>query len=267
MDILLIGSGYIGRVLLENIERMPEIERAHVFDIREEMSRALDRDFRKAHFTDEPLSAMKESDLVIEAASHVAVKEYGPQTLREGKDLMILSVGALSDESLRKELFSLASYSGGKIYIPSGAVFGTSGLGAASMAGIDEVILETIKPPAGLRTSEYLREKGMDVDSVTEKTMVFEGDAEGAAKAFPKNVNVSATLSLAGIGFNRTKVRVFVDPNIERNTHVVRIRGDFGEAFCRVENVPSSNPGTSYLAALSAVATLKKIVSGVWIGV
>ncbi len=267
MDILLIGSGNIGHVLLENIERMPEIERVYVFDIIEHAARDMEKEFQKAVFTKDVRSAMKDSDLVIEAASHSAVREYGPEALRMGKDLMIMSVGALSDESLRKELFSLASHNRGRIYAPSGAVFGTSGLGAASMAGIDEVVLETTKPPAGLRNVDYLKKKGIDVNSITERTLVFEGGAEEAAKAFPKNVNVSATLSLAGIGFNRTKVRVFVDPDIERNTHIVRIKGDFGEALCRVENVPSSNPGTSYLAALSAVATLRKIVSGIWIGV
>jgi aspartate dehydrogenase len=267
MDVLLIGSGSIGRVLLDNIELMPEIEKVYVFDIMEDMSRALEYDFEKAVFTDDPFSSMEKSALVIEAASHQAVREYGPRALDMGKDLMIMSVGALGDDELRKELVSKASYKKGRIYAPSGAVFGTSGLSAASMAKLNEVVLETTKPPKGLHNVPYLLEKGIDVDAIEEKTLVFEGSAKDAARAFPKNVNVSATLSLAGIGFERTKVKVYVDPKIERNTHVVHIKGDFGEAFCRVENVPSSNPGTSYLAALSAVSTLKKIVSGIWIGV
>ncbi len=267
MDLLLVGSGYIGRVLLENIRSVPEIKRVYVFDIIEEMARALEKDFEKAVFTDDPISAMEKSDLVIEAASHQAVRDYAPKALDMGKDVLIMSVGALGDDELRETLFSKASYGAGKIYIPSGAVFGTSGISAASMAGMDEVVLETSKPPKGLDNVQYLMDKGIDVHSLKERTLVFEGSAKDAAKAFPKNVNVSATLSLAGIGFENTKVRVFVDPNIKRNTHVVRIKGDFGEAFCKVENLPSSNPGTSYLAALSAVATLKKIVSGVWIGV
>ncbi len=267
MDILLIGAGYIGRVLLENIEEMPEIERAYVFDIREEMSRSLERDFKKAVFTDKPIDSMKYTELVIEAASHKAVEEYGPAALEAGKDFMMMSVGALGNDSLKERLFSLASLGKGHIYIPSGAVFGTAGLAAASGVGMDEVILETVKPPKGLNNVPYLLEKGVDVHSITERTLVFEGSARDAARAFPRNVNVSATLSLVGIGFDRTTVRVYVDPNIRRNSHTVRAKGDFGEAFCRVENVPSSNPGTSYLAALSAVATLKKIVRGIWIGV
>ena len=96
--------------------------------------------------------------------------------------------------------------------------------------------------------------------------MIFEGSALEAVKAFPANVNVAATLFLAAEG-SEVWVNVVADPGIHVNRHEIEVEGDFGRISTKVENVPSpKNPKTSYLAALSAIATLRSIVEPVKIG-
>jgi aspartate dehydrogenase len=181
---------------------------------------------------------------------------------------MVLSVGALVSKSLYNELCAIATAKGARIYVPSGALAGMDGVFAASQAKLEEVVLTSTKPPEGFKGAPYLSKKGIELDGITEPILLFEGPASEAVKAFPKNVNVAATLSLCGLGPEMTKVRIMADPASKRNKHEVYIRGDFGELRLEVLNVPSpQNPRTSYLAALSAVGCLKKIASGMWIGV
>ncbi len=128
-------------------------------------------------------------------------------------------------------------------------------------------MLTTTKNPEGLKGAPFVLENNIDLKSFPEKTLLFEGSAEAAIAAFPANVNVAASLSLAGIGPKETRVRVFVDPKASRNIHEISAEGDFGKLTCRVENVPSpDNPRTSFLAALSAIATLKKLTEPLQIG-
>ncbi len=206
-------------------------------------------------------------DLVIESASQNAVRLLVPRALEAGCDVMILSVGALADEELRKKLFRLAQQNNCKLYFPSGAVVGIDGINSASAAEISSVTLTTRKPPSGLAGAPYVVCKGIELEKIEKETLLFEGSASEAVKAFPANVNVAATISLAGIGFERTKVRVIADPTLSRNVHEITVEGEFGKFFTRVENLPSpENPKTSYLAALSAISTLKKIMNPVKIG-
>ena len=119
----------------------------------------------------------------------------------------------------------------------------------------------------GLVGAPHVEALGIKLETIEKETLLFEGTASEAVKAFPANVNVAATISLAGIGFERTKVRVIADPTLSRNVHEITVEGEFGKLSTRVENLPSpENPKTSYLAALSAISTLKKILSPVQIG-
>jgi len=146
-------------------------------------------------------------------------------------------------------------------------VLGLDGVKAARLGAITEVTLTTRKPPAGLKGAPYIEEKGIDLDAIKDEELIFEGAAGEAIKAFPKNVNVSATLSLAGIGAEKTKVRIICSPKYVRNSHEIELKGEAGTFFIRAENVPSpDNPKTSYLAVLSALATLKGIASAVRVG-
>ncbi len=214
-----------------------------------------------------PEELISRADIVVECASQAAVPELGLKVLESGKDLMVLSVGAFMDSKLLEEFVHAAKKHQCKIYIPSGAIAGIDGLKSASVAAITKVVLSTTKNPHGLKGAPYVLEHDIDLFSFHEKTLLFEGSAEEAVRAFPANVNVAASLSLAGIGAKKTHVRVFVDPEATKNIHELVVEGDFGKFTCRVENIPSpDNPKTSFLAALSAIATLKKITEPLQIG-
>jgi len=129
------------------------------------------------------------------------------------------------------------------------------------------VTLTTSKPPLALEGAPYIAKKGIDLKRINKPTLIFEGSCRQAIEAFPKNINVSATLSLVGIGIDKTKVCIIADPFLNRNVHHIVVQGNFGKIEIKVSNIPSpTNPKTSYLAALSAIATLKKIVSSLQIG-
>lgn len=267
MRIGLIGCGFIGTTLAKAIDKMGEIETLYLFDHSESRAQNLAASIQKAVATSNFSTLVKKSDLVIEAASQLAVKTYSREVLSKGKDLMIMSVGALVDDLFWTQLQKEAKRHKCHIYLPSGAICGIDGIRAASMAKIDEVMLTSTKPPKSLKNVKYIADRGINLDSLKAPLVVFEGPAKDAVKQFPKNINVSALVSLAGIGFKNTKVKIIADPATSRNTHEITVKGRFGEIHCRIDNMPSlTNPKTSYLAALAPIATLKKIVSGVWIG-
>ena len=206
------------------------------------------------------------SDVVVEAASQKAVPAIARAVLMGGKTLMIMSVGALANTELFQEVKDLAKEHDSRVYIPSGAISGLDALKSASIGTIRTVSLTTTKNPSGLKGAPYILEKKIDLDALTGPTLIFEGSAAEAVKAFPANVNVAATLYLAA-GESDVRVAVVADPNIHVNRHEIVVEGDFGRISTRVENVPSPrNPRTSYLAALSAIATLRSIMETVKIG-
>lgn len=155
-----------------------------------------------------------------------------------------------------------------KVYLPTGALCGICGVESASVVGVDKVTLETKKSPDSLREAKYIKEHNIDLDSMKEQTVVYEGPASEAVKNFPKNVNVAAALSIAGVGFEKTTVKIICDPNTDKNSHTIKLKGEAGELLGVSMNVPfPENPRTSYLAALSAISALRKICGNVWSGV
>jgi aspartate dehydrogenase len=206
------------------------------------------------------------SDLVVEAASQKAVPAIAIAALEKGKSLMIMSVGALVDQELYRKLKNLAKEHDSRVYIPSGAISGLDGLKSASIGTIRKVTLTTTKNPKGLKGAPYILEKEIDLGALTEAKLIFEGTAAEAVKAFPANVNVAATICLAARE-GEVRVKIIADPNIQVNRHEIVVEGDFGQIYTKVENVPfPRNPKTSYLAALSAIATLRSIVEPLKIG-
>jgi aspartate dehydrogenase len=267
MKIGIIGCGFIGSTLAKTIESMPEIEKVFLFDNSIDHSEDLAASLSKAEAVSDVKKLIKKVDFVIESASQNALKEYAPKVLEKGKDMLIMSVGALVDEKLWNSLRNLARENNCRIYIPSGAICGLDGIQSATVASIDKITLVTIKPPKGFKDVRYISKQGIDLHALKKPLTVFNGDAKDAVKYFPKNVNVAASVSLAGIGFKKTKVKIIADPSTTRNVHKIVVKGRFGEFECEIKNMPSmTNPKTSYLAALSAIATLKKVVSGIWIG-
>lgn len=268
MNILVIGAGSIGAKVIQETENIGKIDTCYVYDHHEKKGRQITDKVEGAEFTKSVDDIMNDIDLVVEAASQEAVKEFGKIVLVSGKDLMIMSVGALADDELREDLFNTAEEKNSNIYLPTGALCGLDGIDSASVVGIDEVTLETKKSPDSLRESKFVKENDIDVDSFEEKEVIFEGKAKDAVKHFPKNVDVAAALSLAGIGFERTTVRIVLDPHTDRNSHTIKLKGEAGDLMGRSLNLPfPDNPRTSYLAALSAVSALKKICGNVWNGV
>jgi aspartate dehydrogenase len=178
---------------------------------------------------------------------------------------MIMSVGGIIEHY--KELEVLTREKNARIFIPSGAICGIDGLKAATFGKINKVILTTKKPPKAFLGLPYVLKKKIRLDNINEDTVLFEGDALSAIRSFPQNINVAATLSIAGIGPDNTLVRIMASPNITKNIHEIEIESDAGTIFTRTENVVHpDNPKTSYLAVLSAIATLKQILEPIKIG-
>ncbi|HRI89826.1 MAG TPA: aspartate dehydrogenase [Candidatus Hydrogenedentes bacterium] len=195
------------------------------------------------------------ADFLVECAQPSAVERVVAAAIKHHRDCLILSVGGLMDHP---DIIAQARERGVEIRIPSGAISGLDGIRAAMEAGLHHVTLTTRKPPKGLSGAPYLVEKGIDVDNLTDATVVFEGSAREACRAFPHNVNVAAALSLTGIGPDETRVRVIADPRATTNSHEIVVEGAFGMFRTMTENLASPrNPKSSYLASLSAIAELR----------
>jgi len=180
---------------------------------------------------------------------------------------MIMSAGALSDKQLLEEILDLAREHNCHIYVPSGAIGGLDAVKSASIRRIDTVTITTRKPVIGLKEAPFVVRNHINLNQFTVPTEIFSGPAAIAIKEFPANVNVAASLSLVGMGFEKTVVKVVVDPTISRNIHDIHVKGEFGDFHAKIENIQSdTNPKTSFLAALSAIATLKEVCEPLKIG-
>jgi aspartate dehydrogenase len=265
LGIGLIGCGAMGSTIATAIDdgTIPGAKLLTAFDQRTECVEKLSSILRTKIDVKRSFEAFIKTegvDLVVEAASQAAVKEYAVRILQKRKGLLIMSVGALLDVDLQSQVWEASHRYHGRVYLISGAIAGIDGIRAAKIAGLDEVVLTTRKNPRSFVGSPYLSDKGVDVEKIDRATLLYEGPAQEAVKYFPANVNVAATLSLAGLGAARTRVRIIADPVINRNIHEVCMKGNFGEMMIKVQNSPHpSNPKSSYLAALSAIETIRCI--------
>jgi aspartate dehydrogenase len=267
MKINIIGCGSIGTALTRALEEMEDVEVIYISDKKKEKAKELVKSSTKIRYQREPKDVMERVDMVIEAASQDAARKYVPMALEKGRDVLMMSVGALVDDEFRAKCRLIAKKNKCRVYIPSGALAGVDGLAAASCGKIEEVLLISYKPPGAFKGVRYLEDRQVDLDSIQRATIIFEGHARDAVRYFPRNINVAATVSLAGIGFEKTKVRLVADPSARRNTHRLIVKGDIGEIEVSCRNLPSlSNPKTSRLAALSAISAVKKAKENVWVG-
>jgi aspartate dehydrogenase len=208
---------------------------------------------------------IRKVDLVVEATKADKALNIAKCTLSLSKDIMIMSVGGVIGHY--KELAVLAQKNNVRVFMPSGAICGLDGLKAAACGKINKVTLTTKKNPRSLLGAPYIIKKRIALDKIKKDTVIFEGNAILATKAFPQNINVAATLSIAGIGPKDTVVRIIASPHTKRNIHEIEIESASGRIFTRTENVlHPDNPKTSYLAVLSAVATLKQILASLEVG-
>jgi aspartate dehydrogenase len=199
------------------------------------------------------------ADIIVEAASQEAVRMFGKAALEAGKDMMVMSVGALADRDFLAELLQAAAKRGCRIYVPTGAIAGIDAIRSVRHL-LDSVTLTTTKSPKTLAGAPFFETSKISLDEITKSMVIYEGTAAEAVRAFPANVNVAAVLSLAGIGVDRTKVRIVAEPRATTNQHEISAAGSFGEMKITVNNVPSpGNPKTSFLAVLSAIECLRSI--------
>ncbi len=262
----IIGCGNIGAALARAADKdlADKISRIILWDIDPQKTALLKKELSNVDAASDEEEVMDEADLVVEAVAPSVVKGLLQKAVEKRRDIMIMSVGGVLDGP---EVLEDARKQGIRVILPSGAISGIDALKAAKVAGIDSVTITTRKPPGSLKGAPYLTDKGIETDKIKEETVIFEGSAADAIKAFPKNINVSMLLSLAGIGSQRTMVRIITSPEYTRNTHEVEVKGISGIITARTENVPSpQNPKTSYLAVLSAIASLLEYFDTVRIG-
>jgi aspartate dehydrogenase len=203
------------------------------------------------------------ADLVVECAPAALMDDIARPVLTAGKQLVVLSVGALLT---RPHLVELARQHGGQIIVPSGALLGLDAVCAAAEGQIHSVQMTTRKPPNGLAGAPYLLEHNISIDGLRQPLRVFSGTAREAAKGFPANLNVAVALSLAGIGPDRTRLDIWADPTVTRNTHRIQVQSDAASIDMTIENIPSENPKTGRITALSVIATLRKLHAPLRVG-
>lgn len=270
MRVGIIGGGTIARLFLEHIRR-GDLGRARVVAIAGRNGSSRGRQLAKAFripFVVGPKALLaRKPDVVVEAASHDAVREYGEPVLRKNVALILLSSGALCDDALRGKLERAAGKSGALLSIPSGGIGGMDALKAACVAGVDEVTISVTKPPAAWKGIPYVEKLKVNLDGLREPRTLYDGSARGGVPLFPANVNIAAVLSMAGIGFDKTRLKVIADPALKYNTHYIDVRGKTGNFSIKLENVPApENPKTAWLACYSALAALKAVQSPVRYG-
>jgi aspartate dehydrogenase len=211
-----------------------------------------------------PLDAMPQyAELAVECAPGDIVDQVCRPMLAAGKRVLMLSAGALLP---RPELVELARKSGGQIIVPTGALLGLDAVTAAAEGNINSVTMVTRKPPKGLAGARYLVVNNISVEGLAEPLRVFAGTAREAAAGFPENVNVVAALALAGIGPDRTMIEIWADPALSRNCHTINVEADSARFSFSIENVPSENPKTGRITALSVIAALRKISAPLRVG-
>lgn len=190
-----------------------------------------------------------------ECASHGAVAAYGPTLLRRGIDLIVASVGALADDALRHRLEEAAKEGGAQLILPAGAVPGIDALNAATVGGLKRVSYISRKPPSAWKGTPA--EKTVQLDALTEPAVHYRGTARAAARDYPKNANVAATVALSSVGLDHTEVEMIADPGVSENIHEIIAVGAFGEMHLVIKGRPlPGNPKTSSLAAYSTIRAI-----------
>jgi aspartate dehydrogenase len=264
MRIAIAGLGTIGRGVARALaDGMPGLT----------LSCVAARDAEKARgWLDEegievPIVALDElpahADLAVECAPAAVLDQICRPMLMAGKQVMVLSCGALLP---RPELLELAKAHDGRIVVPTGGLLGLDAVAAAAEGTIHSVKMTTRKPPNGLAGAPHLVTNKISIEGLNAPKLVFSGTARAAAAGFPANVNVVAALALAGIGPDRTMIDIYADPTVTRNCHLIEVEADAARFTLSIENVPSENPKTGRIVALSIVATLRKLAAPLRVG-
>jgi aspartate dehydrogenase len=262
--IAIAGLGAIGRVLARRLAQgVPGVTLA--------CAAARDRAKAQAWLDEQGIDCRlvdldelpQHADLAVECAPAAVFEAICRPMLTAGKRVMVLSCGALLP---RPELIELAKANGGQIIVPTGALLGLDAVSAAAEGTINSVRMITRKPPTGLSGAPYLVRNKISVEGLDAPKLVFKGTAREAAAGFPENVNVVAALSLAGMGPDHTTIEIWADPAVKRNCHNIEVDADSARFSLAIENIPSENPKTGRITALSVIAALRKIGAPLRVG-
>ena len=260
----IVGCGAIGRALLRAADAGGlDVELSGV------TSRSRDRaeEFLETLNSPPPYLELAElverSSLLVETAGGHVVPSLAEAAFGAGKDLMVISIGALLEHP---EIIEEARTRGCRLYAPSGAIAGLDGIKSACQGRVDRVEMISRKPLAALEGAPFLVENEIPIMELDRPEEVFYGSAREACRGFPSNLNVSAVVSLAGIGPDATMVRIVADPELDRNCHDITVEGEFGLLKVHIENIPSENPKTGKLTALSIIRSVRDVVNPVRIG-
>jgi aspartate dehydrogenase len=256
LHVSMIGCGAIGVGVMELLKSDPEV----VFDLvivpqsGLEHAGATVRELCPHTRVDVGLNGTR-PDLLIECAGHLAIEEHIIPALESGIPCMVVSVGALSEQGLAEKLEQAAQRGKTQVQLLSGAIGAIDALAAARIGGLDSVVYTGRKPPRAWKDTPA--EHVVDLDALTQAAVIFEGTAREAARLYPKNANVAATLSLAGLGLDHTQVRLLADPGVTENVHHVEASGAFGGFELTMRGKPlAANPKTSALTVFSVVRAL-----------
>ena len=265
LEVGLGGFGAIGGALARRLDRgLPGLRLAAVsardVALAERRVAELDRPVPVVPLAE--LAAV--ADVVVECAPAAAFPEVAEPAIRAGRIFVPVSVGQLLEHP---DLVELAERTGARIIVPTGALLGLDAVRAAAESTIRSVTMVTRKPPAGLAGAPYLEQHGIDVEGLSRPLQVFAGNAREGARGFPANVNVAAALSLAGIGPERTRLEIWADPHVRRNTHRIVVEADSARLEMQIENVPTDeNPRTGRITALSVIAALRRLTATLSVG-
>ena len=269
LSIGIAGCGAIGGSLAKFIakELRGQARLSGLYDINSLKSRKLSRMVSQSeNLAQDTLGGLiAKSRLIIEAASAASAWDIARKSLARRRDVMIMSAGGIVGHI--KELSQLARRYNARVYIPSGAISGVDALKASGMGRIKSVTLTTRKHPLSFKEVKYIEQRKINLGRIKKDRLLFNGAAKEAVKYFPQNINVAAVLSIAGIGREKTRVKIIASPATKKNIHEIRITSAAGNIITRTENVlHPQNPKTSFLAVLSAMRALKQIMEPVHIG-
>tara|TARA_B100000530_G_C15901039_1_gene465407 strand:- start:656 stop:1468 length:813 start_codon:yes stop_codon:yes gene_type:complete len=264
LSIGIVGCGAIGRAILQASDQGTlNVKVVGVNSKSEEKAKAYIRTLRNPPSFMSQDELIDQADLIVEAAGSEVVPDLVRNAFHNKKGAMVISVGALIANS---ELLELARDTNCRLLMPSGAIIGLDGIKSAAVGRIDRVVMESRKAPEALAGAPHVLDSAIDLWSLNEETVIFEGNAREACVGFPANLNVSAAVSFAGIGPDATTVKMIAAPGLQRNCHDIEVEGEFGLMRIHLENIPGENPKTGKLTAMSIIRTIQQEVDPVRLG-